>query len=39
MFVTTEKNNNFLKTHYTRVFWGADYEYDDENPRKCDFQG
>ena len=28
-----------FETHYTHVFWGANYEFDDENTRKFDFQG
>ena len=25
--------------NFSHVFWGTDYEYDDENTRKFDFQG
>ena len=28
-----------FETHYTLVFWGADYEYDNVNTQKFDFQG
>ena len=36
-FLKAPTSNKF-ETHYTHVFWGADYEYEDKNTHKFDFQ-
>ena len=40
-FILSKKalTSDSFETHYTHVFWGSDYEHDDEKSRKFYFQG